>query len=164
MKTEDRKKLGKKTRKEGKDFEIRVRADLTEKGWIVCRFDNDVDFKQVEAHDKDNNPVECYFGKLVQAKTSWRRTPHGMFPMNLSPGFCDFVCFRKHEGFNVKFNQYEVIGVECKTNGTLDKLEKQKMKWLLDNHVFSRILISYKTKEKNRIRVNYKEFKNEQRS
>lgn len=146
-------KRGKKSRKEGKDFEIRVRSNLVEKGWIVNRFDNDV---------KE--------GKLVQAKTSWRRTPHGMFPMNLSPGMPDFVCFKLvtrvmtscflpgEEGEQLIDKHYDVIAVECKITGTLDKLEKQKCQWYLDNHIFSRILIAYKTKEKNRIKVNYKEF------
>ena len=156
MKTEDRKKLGKKTRKEGKDFEARVRVNLTEKGWTVCRFDNDV---------RD--------GKLVQAKTSWRRTPHGMFPLNLSPGFPDFQCHRISvkidnggtrivapciPSFNKDNFDYQIIGVECKISGTLDKLEKQKCQWLLDNHIFSKILIASKHKIKNRIHIKYKKW------
>ncbi len=157
-------KRGKKSRKEGKDFEARVRSDLTEKGWTVCRFDNDV---------KEN--------KLFQAKTNWRRTPFGMFPMNLSPGFPDFIiskhCLLEEDSIKpiveIKRNSKlgllnEVkeldlvfcnIAVECKINGTLDKLEKQKCQWLLDNNIFSKILIASKHKIKNRIHIKYKEWK-----
>ena len=182
MKTEDRKKLGKKTRKEGKDFEARTRKDLTEKGWTVCRFDNDVQFvcksnknipsvRNMGMNESEEDYKKRIIGKLVQAKTSWRRTPHGMFPMNLSPGFVDFICFRQPEiesigHYNQTFNEgksdiddlYEVIGVESKINGTLDKLEKQKCQWLLDNNIFSKIFIASKHKIKNRIHIEYKEY------
>ena len=76
-----------------------------------------------------------------------------------SGGFPDFIAFRKHPGFNVKFNQYEVIGVECKTNGNLDKIEKEKCQWYLDNNIFSRILIAEKTKVKNKVVIIYTDFK-----
>jgi len=172
MKTEDRKKLGKKSRKEGKEFEKRVYSDLVEKGWIVNRWSNDV---------KEN--------QLVQAKTSWRRTPHGMFPLNLTPGFPDFVCHKlypstieveskvmkmndaelgyfmdgigthKHIYTPTENNKYhEVIGVECKITGVLDKPEKDKCKWLLENQIFSCILIAEKTKVKNRVVIIYHDF------
>lgn len=53
----------------------------------------------------------------------------------------------------------EVIGVEVKTNGYLDQTEKGMCFWLLKNKIFSRILIAKKKKVKNRIKVEYKEFK-----
>lgn len=52
----------------------------------------------------------------------------------------------------------EVIGVECKTNGYLDKEEKQKCRWLIDNKIFTRILIARKTKVKNKIVIVYDDF------
>lgn len=72
-----------------------------------------------------------------------------------------WLCNKCHYKFdNLKRKQLkEVIGVECKVNGYLDKKEKEKCKWLLDNNIFSKILIAYKTKEKNKVKVNYKEFK-----
>lgn len=52
----------------------------------------------------------------------------------------------------------EMIAVECKTNGYLDKVEKLKCKWLLDNNIFSKILIASKHKIKNRVHIEYKEW------
>jgi uncharacterized membrane protein YbaN (DUF454 family) len=40
-----------------------------------------------------------------------------------------------------------------------NKVEKEKCKWLLENKIFSKILISYKEKEGRKIIVKYKEFK-----
>lgn len=65
-------------------------------------------------------------------------------------------CHWKFDNFKKK-KPYEVIGVECKTNGYLDKTEKEKCKWLLDNNIFSKILIAYKTKEGRKIVIKYKE-------
>ena len=124
---------GKRSKVQGAAFELRVRKDLEEKGWIVDRWSNNV---------KDN--------KLVPAKVTWRRTPKGMFPMGLNSGFPDFTAFR----YDTK-----IIGVECKMTGKLDKEEKEKCQWLLDNNIFSKILIASKEKEKNRIKIVYTEWK-----
>lgn len=60
----------------------------------------------------------------------------------------DFVwlCNRCHYAFDSikRANQYGVIGCEVKSNGYLTKEEKEKCKWLLDNNVFSKILIAKK--------------------
>ena len=124
--------------------------------------------------------IECSkFGKLIPAKVTWRRTPKGMFPMGLNSGFPDFVAFRrirmiddaKLEGFTLtkkgiepemeikkSHYEYEIIGVESKMTGELDKLEKQKCRWYLDKGIFSKILVARKTKVKNRIVVEYEDF------
>jgi len=52
---------------------------------------------------------------------------------------------------------FENFGVEVKSNGYLDKEEKFKCKWLLDNHIFSKILIASKGKERGEIK--YENFK-----
>ena len=54
----------------------------------------------------------------------------------------------------------EIIGVEAKSNGFLDKTEKAKCEWLLANKVFSKILVASKQKEGRRIIIKYEEFKN----
>ena len=46
---------------------------------------------------------------------------------------------------------YEVIGVESKSNGYLTKEEKEKVKWLLKNKIFSKILIAKKSKVRGEI-------------
>jgi hypothetical protein len=156
----DKKKLGKKSRAEGKAFEPKVYQDLSEKGWIVNRWNNDIEF------DIELCPAslaEYKKGKLIPAKTKWRHTPRGMMPMNLSPGFPDYMVFKRYtinsDGSTSLGWYYDIIGVECKINGKLDKLEKEKCKWYLDNHIFSKILIAEKTKIKNKIEIKYKDFK-----
>jgi hypothetical protein len=44
-------------------------------------------------------------------------------------------------------------------NGELDREEKEKCKWLLDNGVFSQIFIAEKTKVKNKVVIVYHDFK-----
>jgi hypothetical protein len=125
-------KMGKKSHAEGKAFEPRVFKDLLNLPVIPCRWTNDV---------KDD--------ELAQAKTHWRKTKFGMFPLNLNPGFPDF-CY-----FNRLTNNF--VGVECKINNKLDKTEKEKCQWYLKNKIFDKFLVAYKTKEKNRVKVNYRE-------
>ena len=72
-------------------------------------------------------------GKLVQCKPKFN--PFTKSLMMNTGGFPDFITFRKQD------NGYEVIGVEVKANGWLDREEKEKCIWLLENKIFSRILI-----------------------
>jgi len=127
---------GKRSRVQGKAFELRARKDLEETGWTVDRWSNNVDLEK---------------NQIIAAKAKWAGPNR---PMMLGAGFPDFIAFKKQTE-----DWYEVIGVECKVGKYLDKIEKEKCKWLLDNQVFSKIMIAYKTKEKNRIIVNYQEFK-----
>lgn len=92
--------------------------------------------------DRWTNNVE---GKLVPAKTN-------RFQMR-NTGFPDFVAFQKIGCV------YEIIGVECKMNGKLDKEEKEKCGWLLENEIFEDIFIASKHKEKNKVKIIYEEFK-----
>ena len=126
---------GYKNKASGAEFERRVRIDLEEKSWTVDKWSNQI----------INN-------KLVAARHKWNGPNR---PMVFGTGFPDFVCFKPYFEFQ---EGYEVIGVECKCNGTLDKTEKEKCGWLLDNNVFSKILIAEKTKPKNRIVIVYHDF------
>jgi len=131
---------GKKSRAAGQRFENKVRKDLESKGWICDKWSNQVDL--------ENN-------KLVPSKHKFRGVG---IPMAMGTGFPDFVCFH----LQIKIHDvspvgYNVIGVECKSNGYLDKIEKEKCKWYKDNKIFSEILIASKSKERGEI--NYKEFK-----
>jgi len=61
---------------------------------------------------------------------------------------------------NIKLQQIpEIIGVEAKSNGYLDRIEKAKCEWLLENKVFSKILIAKKTKVGRKIVPEYIDFK-----
>lgn len=138
MKT-NKKTQGKKNREAGARFERKVRKDLTEKGWIVDRWTNTVIWS------------ERYCG-LAPAKSRFNMR---------TTGFPDFIAFRDRILSNYEKELpkilFEVIGVEVKSNGYLTKEEKEKCKWLLDNNVFSKILIASKGKKKGEIV--YKNFK-----
>ena len=133
MKTASKSKRGKLARAAGARFELKVRADLENDGWIL---------------DKWTNNVDLELGKLVKAK---RKFNPFIKILSIGTGFPDFVAFRQ------KGNLHEVIGVEVKANGWLDKKEKEKCKFLLDKKIFSKILIARKSKERGKIE--YADFK-----
>ncbi len=72
-----------------------------------------------------------------------------------------WLCIKCHRRFDTikKKNPYEVIGIEVKMTGELDRQEKEKCIWLLENKIFSKILVARKTKVKNKIVVEYEDFK-----
>jgi hypothetical protein len=118
---------GKKSRAKGMAFEAKVRQDLENLGWTVAKWTNTVDNEK---------------NKVVPAK---RKYNPFLKALSIGTGFPDFICFRrKEEGF-------DVIGLEVKANGYLDQIEKGMCIWLLENKIFSRILIARKSKEKGKI-------------
>ncbi len=151
--------MGKKSRQAGARFELKVRKDLESKGWIVDKWTNNVELIL--------NIPEGTTGKLVKAKNKFRGKK---IPMMLGSGFPDFICFPEiwderdfylgetmaHCGSQI---HQTIIGVEVKSEGYLSREEKEKCKWLLDNHKFSKIFIGKKSKQRGKII--YKEFKNE---
>lgn len=146
----DYKKQGKRNKRMGADFERRVRKDLEKKGWIVSKWNNNLEVVKYDNEDGDfSGEIKCIPSKP------------GRFRM-MQTGFPDFIAYRSPELAveNCRINQhYELIFVECKTNGYLKPEEKEKAKWYLKNKYCSKFLIAYKTKVKNRVKVNYKEFK-----
>lgn len=64
----------------------------------------------------------------------------------------------KQELKMVKKIFYKIIGVESKTNGKLDKKEKEMATWLLDNNVFPKIYVAYPIKKGRKIQVMYQKF------
>ncbi len=75
-----------------------------------------------------------------------------------------WLCQKCHKLFDKikRRNFCEVIGVEVKsgneTNKYLSKVEKEKCKWLLENQIFSKILIANKIKIGRSVGIDYKEF------
>ncbi len=147
MKNPEKVKQGKRNKAMGADFERRTRKDLEEKGWKVSKYSNNVSF-DYDA-DKFYNSPKGTTGLCIPAKP-------GRFRM-MQTGFPDFIAYKLIS--NTMSGVYEVQFIECKTNGYLSKEEKAKAKWYLDNDYCSKFLIAYKTKVKNRVVVNYKEFK-----
>ena len=133
----------------GSQFELRVRKDLEKNGWIVDKWSNNLEITKCDNCDGD------FSGdiKLVPAKHKFRGIG---IPMAIGTGFPDFMAY-KFVTNDIK-KLAEVIGVESKLTGELDKKEKRKCRWLLDNGIFSKILVARKTKMKNRIVIEYEDF------
>jgi len=125
---------GKKSRAAGRRFEAKVRADLEEKGWIIDKWTNTINY------DKD---------KIVPAKRKYN--PY-LRALSIGNGFPDFICFK-----NLK-KGYEIIGVEVKRNGYLDKKEKEMCRWYLDKKIFPKILIAKPIREGRKIKIEYNDF------
>lgn len=154
-------KRGKKSRASGADFERRVRKDLEEKGWIVDKWTNSVEFKEENSKEVYgyHNGEDWVYGKLLPAKRKYAGLGR---PMAIGTGFPDFIAFGLFEDIpnldSMIYKPYKIIGVEAKINGYLDKEEREKCKWLLENKIFSKILIASKTKIKNRVVIKYEDF------
>ncbi len=127
---------GKKSRQAGAQFELRVRKDLEEKGWVVDKWSNNFDLEK---------------NKIIPAKRKFNPFKK---VMTIGTGFPDFVA-TKFLGDKV----YSIIGVEVKMNGLLSKIEKEKCKAFLDKKVFSEILVASKEKDGRKILIKYKDVK-----
>lgn len=127
--------MGKKSRAAGARFELKVRKDLEEKGWITDKWTKNVDLEKME---------------LIPAKRKFN--PFNRV-MTIGTGFPDFIAFRAVVDTNEKktFYNYNVVGVESKMNGKLDKQEKEKCFFLLERGVFKDILIARKGAKKGTI-------------
>ena len=125
----DYKAQGIKNRKKGSKTEAQVRAELEAAGYIVCRWQNNVDLEK---------------NKLIGAKPKWN-----LFTKSISyggVGFPDFIVIQTH--INIPGGMfYSNIAVESKGNGYLDPEERKKAQWLLDHNIFSRFIIAKKTKD-----------------
>lgn len=115
----DFKKQGKNNRAKGKRFELKVRADLERKGWIVFRNSNDV-----------TKPIETDIGEYERffKQTTGHWNPFTRTIMMNSSGFPDFIGIVIGPNGS---NQIEFF--ECKVNGKLDKIEKEKIEWIKNN-------------------------------
>ena len=170
--TKERRKIGKRNRISGRNFELRIRKDLEKKGFVVSKWMNNVEFpvglsllngKKLEKLDIDRFPAMRFrAGKLIPAKHKFRGKG---IPMAIGTGFPDFIAFKKvdltknnnyaifEDKFEIKANN-AIIGVEVKSNGYLDKEENKKCQWLIDNNIFSTILIAKKGKKRGLIEYN----------
>jgi len=139
LKEKKKVKMGKVSRAAGGQFELRVRKDLEEKGWIVDKWTNNIDLEKNE---------------LIAAKRKMRFINQNIRFMALGTGFPDFIAFQLMDGDA----NYRIVGVEVKMNGKLSKIEKEKCRWYLERKIFNEIWIARKVKEKNRVKVIYDKF------
>jgi hypothetical protein len=125
MPTRKKRAQGKKNRAAGARFEVKVRGELEQMGWVVSRWMNTVDYEK---------------NRLVPAK---RKYNPFLRVLSIGNGFPDFICFKRKGK-----KSFEIIGVEVKANGYLDKIERGMCGWLIDNRIFERILIAKKGKKR----------------
>jgi len=118
---------GKKSRAAGARFELKVRDDLEKMGWVVNKWMNTINYEK---------------NKIVSAKRKYNPFKKMLI---IGTGFPDFVCFKKTK------KGFDIIGLEVKAKGYLDKIEKGMCLWLLENKIFSRILIAKKGKKRGQI-------------
>ncbi|MEK6899331.1 MAG: hypothetical protein AABW79_04520 [Nanoarchaeota archaeon] len=126
----ERSEKGRKGRVNGRIFELKVRKDLEKKGWVVAKWSNNV-----ELNEED--------GELIPAKRKYN--PFTKFA-SFGNGFPDFITYKLLES-----GSYEVIGVEVKSRGYLDKEERIKCSWLLKNKIFNSVSIAKKGKQRGEI-------------
>ena len=130
---------GKKNRAAGVRFEAKVRSNLEDMGWIV---------------DKWSNTVDSHKSNILRLVPAKRKYNPFKKIMVIGTGFPDFVAFKRKQDKK----EYEVVGIEVKMKGYLDKIEKDMCRWLLENKVFSKILIAKAVKEGRKINVEYIDF------
>jgi hypothetical protein len=128
------KNQGRLNRAAGARFELKVRKDLEEKGWIVDKWTKTVDLEK---------------GELIAAR---RKFIPGKGFLGIGMGFPDFIAFKLIVGRKEDdFHAYKVIGVESKMNGALDKAEREKCQFLLDKGVFKHVLIAKKGEKAGKV-------------
>ena len=118
----NKKTQGKKNRDAGARFELKVRKDLEAKGWIVDKWSNNVEFRAPNAKEvgealqlTGSGFSAQKVGKLIPAKRKYNPFKKVMV---IGTGFPDFICIKNINGV------FEVVGVEVKKRGYLDKAEK----------------------------------------
>ena len=158
MITSERKKLGKATRAAGKKFELKVRHDLESKGWIVCKWSNQVEFDDkvtggpVVKETIEKTIYDASIPMRVERIGKLVGVGHKFNPFTRSfavgSGFPDFICTRKLpiknaelfwentkeiSGFDLRvkaeYVDYNIL-VESKMSKTLDKIEREKVEWI----------------------------------
>ena len=128
-------KKGKSSRAAGGRFESIVRKDFESKGWIIDKWTNNVDLEK---------------NILIPSK---RKFNPFMKIMSIGTGFPDFIALKPRE-----FGGHDVIGIEVKMKGLLDKTEKEKARWYLDKGIFSKIVVSKKGEKRGEIEhIDFKE-------
>lgn len=153
---------GKKARASGAAFEKKVRTDLESKGFTCDRWTNNVEFT-IDFKESVEGLLQIVgvpMGKLIPAKAKIRMGKQGPILMNQFTGFPDFIILFGTTSTGANDDMlYKAYGIECKSDGYLDKEEKLKCRWLLENNIFSKILIARKGKERGKIE--YKEVGND---
>lgn len=165
----DKQKQGRRNKAAGARFEKKTREDLESKGWIVSKWQNIVEFEELIAGEgipqvklKKGDKIRTNLGKCVPAKMGRFRTNQGGFPDFIAYKLIKRILRSKFEegeyGEQLVDKHYDIIFIECKTNGYLKPEEKEKARWYLKNNYCSKFFIAHKEKEGRRVVVKYKDF------
>ena len=169
-------KRGKNNRAAGKAFELKIREDLEKSGWIIMRNSNDVEFEKIDKvvyrNGMEKGLESSWSGIFKQAKPKWVFNPmlKRRVPISSQTGFPDFICIKfvgeycKGEKMDFKgvpviqskgfFNAFEVQYVEGKINGTLSRIERQKIEWIKNNLKIP-VFVASKIKIGRKVEVKY---------
>jgi hypothetical protein len=135
MPTKKKRAQGRKNRAAGARLELKARAELENMGWIVTKWMNTIDYEK---------------NKIIPAK---RKFNPFLKVLGMGTGFPDFVCFKRDSS-----GSYNVIAVEVKANGYLDSIERGMCQWMLENKIFSKILIAKRGEKRGEIEyIDFKE-------
>lgn len=110
--------MGRKSRRDGAAFELKTRKFFEDAGYIVTKWQNNVDLTTQ---------------KLIPAKSNRFRMRTGGFP--------DFLCLLR-DGDNFK-----TVGCESKLHGILTREEKNKIIFLKKNNIFSHLVMARRDKD-----------------
>lgn len=133
----NKQKQGKANRAAGKKFEKEVEAHLESHGWIVVKFNKQVDI--------ENN-------KLITARGQFN--PFFKRIVGEGSGFPDFLCLNvATKGREL----WEVQLVESKLNGYLNPEERKKCEWI-EEHLGIKIYVASRLKVGRRNSINYIKF------
>jgi hypothetical protein len=138
------KQRGRLSRAAGARFELKVRKDLEDKGRIVDKWTNNVEFEK-----GSDGEIISSTGKIIISR---KYNPFKKM-LIVGTGFPDFISIKHvHSGL------YSVIGVEVKVNGILSKEEKEKCAFYLQKGIFSKIWVAKPVKNGKKIEVAYDDF------
>lgn len=174
---EEKSKIGKKSRIDGAKFELVVRLELEKNGWIVIKNPNNViEDKDNIKHFKQGKSKYNPFTKRLMMNSGGfpdficYRIKNSIFSFEFEQDTPEKFCFKLWnsgkisrvgcaEDSNDKGTEdYEIIGVESKINGYLDKEEREKCEWILEKKIFSKILVASKVKNGRKVGVKYETF------
>ena len=168
-------KQGKLNRAAGQRFEAKVRATLEKMGWIVDKWTNTVDYNRegktgkVVPAKRKYNPFKrvMVLGTGFPDFIAFRTNKGEDNESSIMNGFCE-NCKKESYGHNIAkgfitcnfcgenivsqpLNQTKIIGIEVKSKGYLDEVERDMCRWLIENRIFSEILIAKKGKKRGEI-------------
>ena len=104
----DKQLQGRRNKRVGAAFETKTRKFFEEQGWIVSKWQSNIDLQTDEFKPAGNHYIP---GR----------------GLTMGKGFPDFVMFKPHEAVFNEMRLYPLQFVECKTNNILSKEEKMKM-------------------------------------